>query len=67
MHPRSLNLEGASNFRDLGGYATHDGRQVRWRRIFRSNHLGRLSAADVEVLRALGLKKVFDRSGRAHV
>lgn len=60
MSQRSLRLSGASNFRDLGGYATADGRRVRWRRIFRSNHLGRLSDDDVAVLRDLGLRKVFD-------
>ncbi|MFZ3219928.1 MAG: tyrosine-protein phosphatase, partial [Rhodoferax sp.] len=31
---RSLNLAGATNFRDLGGYAGHGGRTVRWRRLF---------------------------------
>ena len=40
---RHYNLQGASNFRDLGGYATADGRSVRWRHIFRSNHLGHLT------------------------
>src|SRR6266704_385346 len=49
---RHLNLAGASNFRDLGGYHTRDGRIVRWRQIFRSNHLGHLTEADIEVLRA---------------
>ena len=53
---RHLNLEGASNFRDLGGYAARDGRTVRWRRIFRSNHLGHVTEADTEILRGLGVK-----------
>ena len=57
---RVLNLAGASNFRDLGGYETEDGRRVRWRRIFRSNHLGKLTADDLAVLRGIGLKKVID-------
>ena len=48
---RHLNLAGASNFRDLGGYPARDGRTVRWRQIFRSNHLGHLTEADIEVLR----------------
>src|SRR5882762_9670788 len=60
---RHLNLAGASNFRDLGGYRTRDGRAVRWRQIFRSNHLGRLTEADIEVLRPLGLKSAFDFRG----
>jgi protein-tyrosine phosphatase len=60
---RHLNLAGASNFRDLGGYPGKDGRAVRWRQIFRSNHLGHLTEADIEVLRGLGLKSAFDFRG----
>jgi protein-tyrosine phosphatase len=60
---RHLNLAGASNFRDLGGYPAKDGRAVRWRQIFRSNHLGHLTQADIEVLRGLGLKSAFDFRG----
>jgi protein-tyrosine phosphatase len=60
---RHLNLEGASNFRDLGGYAASDGRTVRWRQIFRSNHLGHVTEADIKVLRWLGLKSAFDFRG----
>jgi protein-tyrosine phosphatase len=60
---RHLNLAGASNFRDLGGYPTRDGRRVRWRQIFRSNHLGHLTEADIEVLRGLGLRSAFDFRG----
>src|ERR1700761_8544125 len=62
--PRHLNLEGASNFRDLGGYPTGDGRMVRWRQIFRSNHLGHLTEADVAILRQLGVRSAFDFRGR---
>lgn len=60
---RHLNLAGASNFRDLGGYPAKDGRTVRWRQIFRSNHLGHLTDADIELLRGLGLKSAFDFRG----
>jgi len=60
---RHLRLEGASNFRDLGGYAASDGRTVRWRQIFRSNHLGQLTEADIGVVRGLGLKSAFDFRG----
>ena len=61
---RHLDLEGASNFRDLGGYPTADGRVVRWRRIFRSNHLGHLTPADIDVVRGLGVRSAFDFRGR---
>src|SRR5580698_6271626 len=60
---RHFNLIGASNFRDLGGYIGKDGRTVRWRHIFRSNHLGHLTEGDVAVLRGLGLKSAFDFRG----
>jgi protein-tyrosine phosphatase len=60
---RHLNLAGASNFRDLGGYPAGDGRVVRWRQIFRSNHLGHLTEADIQALRALGIKSAFDFRG----
>ena len=60
---RHLNLAGASNFRDLGGYPTRDGRTVQWRRIFRSNHLGHLTDPDIAVLRELGVRSAFDFRG----
>ena len=61
---RHLSLAGASNFRDLGGYPTKDGRVLRWRRIFRSNHLGHLTDDDVAVVRGLGVRNAFDFRGR---
>jgi protein-tyrosine phosphatase len=60
---RHLNLQGASNFRDLGGYRTVDGRVVRWRQLFRSNHLGHLTEADVAIVRDLGVRSAFDFRG----
>ena len=60
---RHLELEGASNFRDLGGYPARSGRMVRWRQIFRSNHLGHLTEADIEVVRGLGVRSAFDFRG----
>ena len=60
---RHLNLEGATNFRDVGGYPASDGRTVRWRRIFRSNHLGHLTDADIGIVRELGVKTAFDFRG----
>jgi len=62
---RSLPLSGASNFRDLGGYAGLDGRTVRWRRLFRSDHLGALTADDVAAIGSLGITRVCDFRGEA--
>jgi protein-tyrosine phosphatase len=60
---RHFNLAGASNFRDLGGYPGAGGRTVRWGQIFRSNHLGHLTKTDIEVMRGLRLRSVFDFRG----
>jgi protein-tyrosine phosphatase len=62
---RHITLEGAYNFRDLGGYETGNGRHVRWRTIFRADGLHRLTPGDLEVLGALGVATVLDlRSAR---
>src|ERR1700730_10664933 len=60
---RHLNLVGASNFRALGVYPARGGRAVRWRQIFRSNHLGHVTVPDIEILRGLGLKSAFNFRG----
>jgi protein-tyrosine phosphatase len=60
---RHFNLAGASNFRDIGGYPGHGGRPVRWRQIFRSNHLAHLTDDDGAALRAVGLRSAFDLRG----
>src|SRR6202048_2031596 len=63
VRTRHLNLAGASNFRDLGGYPTGNGRSVRWRQIFRSNHLGHLTDDDIAVVQELGVRSAFDFRG----
>jgi protein-tyrosine phosphatase len=57
---RRLPLEGAKNFRDLGGYRTSDGHYVRWGQVYRSNHLVNLTARDSEYLNSLGIRLVCD-------
>lgn len=61
--PRALDLAGASNFRDLGGYHTADGRQVRWRLLYRSDQLAALAPDDVARLQALGIGRALDFRG----
>ncbi len=48
---RLIALEGAVNFRDLGGYAAGGGTRTRWRTLFRADGLGELTEADLSVLR----------------
>ena len=57
---RLVTLEGVQNFRDLGGYPTRDGHTTKWRTLYRADGLQRLTAADVESLRPLGLATVID-------
>ena len=56
---RLLPLEGATNFRDLGGYRTPEGR-TRWGAVFRSDGLHRLTTTDIAALDQLGLRVVYD-------
>ena len=61
---RLIALDGAVNFRDLGGYATVDGHRTRWRVLFRADGLSELSQTDFSVMRDLGIRTVVDlRSG----
>ena len=53
----------ASNFRDLGGYAGHGGRPLRWRRLFRAEHLAGLTETDRALLARLGLARAVDFRG----
>jgi protein-tyrosine phosphatase len=57
---RRLPLEGAKNFRDLGGYRASDGRYVRWGMVYRSNHLVNLTPRDSDYLNRLGIRLVCD-------
>ncbi len=57
---RLLPLQGGRNFRDLGGYRSEDGRQVRWGRIYRSGVMSGLTAGDLGYLSSLGIQVVCD-------
>jgi protein-tyrosine phosphatase len=60
MSPRTIDLEGCLNFRDLGGYPTRDGRTLRWGQLFRSDALHLLTPADVAALRKIGIGTIID-------
>jgi protein-tyrosine phosphatase len=64
---RHVAFEACFNFRDLGGYATTDGRWVRWGTLFRSDTLHRLTRADAEEFRGLGLRTVIDLRSRTEI
>lgn len=57
---RLLNFEGISNFRDLGGYQTMDGKEVKWGRLYRSGTFAEASRADLAGLAQLDLNTFID-------
>ena len=57
---RLVPLEGGINFRDMGGYETTDGRRVKWRHLYRSGAMHRLTPADHEHLATRGIRTVID-------
>jgi protein tyrosine/serine phosphatase len=59
-YPRNLGFSRTYNFRDVGGYTGLDGRTVRWRRLFRSDALHRLTEDDADEFAALGIRTVID-------
>lgn len=60
-HTRWLPMDGCVNFRDLGGYRNSQGQTVRWRRLFRSDALQDMTAADTALaVDDLNLRLVVD-------
>ena len=58
--PVLLPLEQGVNFRDLGGYRTKDGRQIKANKVIRAASLGNLSPKDVNFLAEYGLRHDVD-------
>mgnify|MGYP006140992745 FL=1 len=58
-------LQGASNFRDVGGYLNTQGRRVRRGQVFRSDHLAGLTPEDLVRLQSLGIGHSLDFRGMA--
>ena len=57
---RTLTLEGGCNFRDIGGYATAEGRTVKWGQVFRAGVLTYFTPADHGPLQQLGIRTICD-------
>ncbi len=58
--PRHVELDGQSNFRDVGGYRTEDGGRVQWGQVYRSGALSDLSDRDLKFIRRMGFRTVLD-------
>jgi protein-tyrosine phosphatase len=57
---RLIPLAQGSNFRDIGGYATANGKHVRWGLIYRSGAQPLLTPADVDAVHGLGVAQLVD-------
>ena len=60
MENRVLDIEGGINFRDMGGYQTADGQNVKWGQIYRSGQLNRISEKGLKDIQKLSITHVFD-------
>lgn len=52
--PRAERLKYIENFRDLGGYETKNGKQIRWGKIFRSGEFNSLTANSINRIKTWG-------------
>ena len=57
---RLLNFEGIANFRDLGGYPSDSGKQVKWGTLYRAGTLAHSSDTDLRNLGQLQLVSLID-------
>ncbi|MBT2415376.1 tyrosine-protein phosphatase [Streptomyces sp. ISL-12] len=57
---RLIQLDGAVNFRDAGGYRTADGQWVKMGVVYRSDAWDKLTAADLAKLKRLGIDTDYD-------
>lgn len=60
---RHLPIEGAPNFRDLGGYKTGDGLSVKWGMLYRTDALHELTDGDQAYLERLNIQRIVDFRG----
>jgi len=60
---RHVPTQGAANFRDLGGYATTDGHHVKWKSLYRSADISKLTDADLDLLKNKHINYVVDFRG----
>lgn len=64
---RVIDLEGAHNARDMGGFKTANGEVVRRGLVFRSDELSGLTEGDMRCLGGFGIKTVVDFRSQAEI
>ena len=64
---RHFKLTGCLNVRELGGYATSDGKLIRWRTLLRGDSLHKLSPESQQEMIEYGVKTIIDLRTRSEV
>lgn len=59
-HFKRIAFETISNFRDLGGQPTKDGKMVKWGKVFRSANMDVITDQDLEKMKELGITTIID-------
>ena len=62
---REVILEGAINFRDLGGYSNTEYRKIKWGKVYRSADISKLTDSDMEELKHRKIYTVIDFRGQS--
>lgn len=62
---RLVHMQGAVNFRDIGGYKTTDGKEVKWGKVYRSASINKLTDTDMDTMQAKHIHTVIDFRGNA--
>lgn len=57
---RLVTMSGTVNFRDMGGYRSENGKQVKWGCIFRGDSLQRATGADLLLIKQMNIGLIFD-------
>lgn len=57
---RFLQIQNTINLRDIGGYATTDGKTTKWQRVYRSEELAHLPEESILELEKLGIQHIYD-------
>lgn len=57
---RYIDIPGAHNLRDLGGYVTEDGRELKWRKLFRGGIMSGIQMSAFEQMKSLQLCSICD-------
>ncbi|EAC2662141.1 tyrosine-protein phosphatase [Listeria monocytogenes] len=64
---RILPLESVFNFRDMGGYASKNGKHVKWGKLYRSSNLVNINENDAALLQKLHIKWICDLRSSSEV